>query len=328
MSPSTRPAVHYGMANVVVVGAGVIGLTAAHELAVAGHHVRLVADRPGVESVSGVAAAIWFPHDVGLDDSVWASAGVTFRRLADLADQPVTGVRMRRGTMLFRQSDPDLSWTSTVPGHRRLSESEVPAGATGVACTLPLVVTKLYLDWLRERILGLGASITTRRVATIEELLAQEPNCDAVVVAAGLRSGELLGDATVYPIRGQVVRLANPGLTEWIIDGANPGGITYVIPRDDDVVCGGTDDIGSYDETAHPDIEAAILERTADLVPALRGQPVLSRAAGLRPGRPTVRLEVVPGYQVPVIAAYGHGGAGFTLSWGDAATVVDLVGSV
>jgi D-amino-acid oxidase len=312
--------------RIVVVGAGVLGLTAAHELAAAGHRVRIVAERPADASVSGVAAAIWFPHDVGLDDSVWASADVTFRRLTALATEGATGVRMRKGIMLFRHSDPDLSWTTSVPGHRLLSGSEAPPGATGVECTLPLVVTNVYLDWLRARVLSLGVSITSQRVRDVDELLSDEPDCEAVVVAAGLGSGALLGDDDeVYPIRGQVVRVANPGLTDWVIDGGNPAGLTYVVPRDHDVVCGGTDDIGSYDETPHPDIEAAILERTADLVPALRGQPVLSRAAGLRPGRPTVRLEVVSGHRAPVIAAYGHGGAGFTLSWGDAATVVRLV---
>jgi D-amino-acid oxidase len=148
-----------------------------------------------------------------------------------------------------------------------------------------------------------------------------------VVVAAGIRSAALLGDDdTVFPIRGQVVRVANPGLTEWITDDDNPGGLTYIVPRDEDVVCGGTNDVGSWDETVHADVEAAILRRVEALVPALRGQPVLSRAAGLRPARPSVRVEAVAGHARPVFANYGHGGAGFTLSWGDAARIVRLVG--
>jgi D-amino-acid oxidase len=46
-----------------------------------------------------------------------------------------------------------------------------------------------------------------------------------VVIAAGIRGGELLGgDNRVYPIRGQIVRLANPGFIEWITDEDNPDG--------------------------------------------------------------------------------------------------------
>lgn len=310
-------------------GAGVVGLSAAHELAVAGHHVRIVADHDAVAGVSGVAAAIWFPHAVGLNDTVWASAAVTFRRLVELAHDPATGVRMRTGTMLFRSPDPDLSWTAGVPQHRHLPDTDVPVGATGIECTLPLTVTNVYLNWLRDRVVDLGVTVAARRVTSIDELLDGETGCDAIVVAAGLRSAQFLGDDhEVYPIRGQVVRLANPGLSEWIIDGENPAGLTYVVPRDGDVVCGGTDEIGSYDETVHPEAEAAILQRATDLVPALRGQPVLSRAAGLRPGRSTVRVEAVAGHRLPVFASYGHGGAGFTLSWGDAATIVALVGEL
>jgi D-amino-acid oxidase len=314
------------VSTVLVVGAGVVGLSAAHELAAAGHEVRMVADHDAVASVSGVAAAIWFPHDVQLNDQVWASSGVTFRRLVELAREPATGVRMRTGTMLFRHAEPDLSWTAAVPEHRLLPDSQVPVGATGVECTLPLAITNIYLDWLRRAVVDLGVTIGAGTVTSIDELVDAEPGCDAVVVAAGLRSATLLGDDDeVYPIRGQVVRLANPGLSDWIIDGQNPAGMTYVVPRDDDVVCGGTDEIGSYDETVHPEVEAAILQRAADLVPALRGQPILSRAAGLRPGRPTIRLEAVPGHPIPVFASYGHGGAGFTLSWGDAAAIVALI---
>jgi len=39
-----------------------------------------------------------------------------------------------------------------------------------------------------------------------------------------------------------------------------------------------------------------------------------------------VRLERVAGHAVPVIACYGHGGAGVTLSWGCAGAVAELAG--
>ena len=312
------------MRTIAIVGAGVIGLTAAHELALAGHQVRVRAEHDGAASVSGVAAAIWFPHDVPNNDRVLTSAGVTYRRLVELAAEPDTGVRMRSGRVLARHHDPDLSWTSALPTHRPLPSSRLPPGCTGIECTLPMVVTDVYLAWLRRVVMDLGVTITTGRVSTIDELCAAEPDVDGVVVAAGIRSARLLGDDDeVYPIRGQVVRLANPGLTDWILDDENPAGLTYVVPRDHDVVCGGTGDIGCWDETVDPGVEAAIRQRAEALVPELIGQPVLSRAVGLRPGRRDVRLEPVGGHSRPVFAAYGHGGAGFTLAWGDAAATVD-----
>ena len=313
------------MSRVAVVGAGVVGLTVAHELAAAGHRVVVLGAQGAAEGVSGVAAALWFPHAVDRSAEVLASARVTYERLVELAAAPDAGARLRRGRVLSRRESPDLSWTGAVPGHEAVPRDELPEGASGVRCTLPVVLPDVYLPWLRDAVVALGVELRREQVPAVDPLLAEH---DAVVVAAGLRSAALLGDdEEVFPVRGQVVRLANPGLTDWLLDEDNPAGLTYVVPRDTDVVCGGTGEVGSYDEAVHPEVEAAVLERLAALVPQLRGQPVLSRATGLRPARSSVRLEAVAGHGGPVYACYGHGGAGYTLSWGDAARVAALVGA-
>ncbi len=52
---------------------------------------------------------------------------------------------------------------------------------------------------------------------------------------------------------------------------------------------------------------------------------VLGQRVGLRPGRTEVRLEIeeLPGGRA-LIHDYGHGGRGFTLSWGCAEEVLKL----
>ncbi|MDQ0364502.1 FAD-dependent oxidoreductase [Catenuloplanes indicus] len=314
------------MGRIAVVGAGVIGLSIAYELAAAGHDVTVLADRDHTGAVSSVAAAIWFPHAVDAVPRVLESAELTRERLASLAARPETGVRLRTGTVLTRRPEPDLSWTSAVPVHRAATPDELPPGASGVTCELPVAVTGRYLNWLRAAVAARGVTFGHVTLGSVGEV---PPGFDVVVVAAGLRSGALLGgDDQVFPIRGQVVRLANPGLTRWLLDDDNPDGLTYVVPRDDDVVCGGTGDTGAWDETVDPAVERAILARAIALVPALAGAPIVSRAVGLRPARTSVRLEIIGGYPTPVIAAYGHGGSGFTLSWGEAARVRELVGTL
>jgi len=53
---------------------------------------------------------------------------------------------------------------------------------------------------------------------------------------------------------------------------------------------------------------------------------VLGHRVGLRPARPTVRLELDDSSSGhPTIHCYGHGGAGVTLSWGCADDVLQLV---
>lgn len=308
--------------RVTVVGAGVIGLSIAHELARAGDAVTLVADHPAIESVSAVAAAVWFPYRAGASPSmpVWLSRSLA--RFAELAAEESAGVDLREGTVVERLPGADRSWTAAVPDAREALPAELPVGApAGVRATVPVITGSQYLPWLVSRCAALGVRSVRRRVDSVDELAG---TADLVVLAAGLRSGELLDDDTMFPIRGQVVRVANPGLTTWFTDDDHPDGLTYVVARRTDVVCGGVAEVGSWELDADPAVERAILERTAALVPALAGQPVLSRAVGLRPGRGSVRLERVAGHAVPVIACYGHGGAGVTLSWGCAEAVADL----
>jgi D-amino-acid oxidase len=254
--------------------------------------------------------------------AVLAAASATFDRLVDLSRTPSTGVRLREGTVLLRTPDPDLSWTATVIDSR--PSSDAPPGTTGIRCSVPLVVTDVYLAWLHEQVSHLGVTFESQLLTSVDDVT----DCDVVVVAAGLASAPLLGDDdAVYPVRGQVVRVANPGLTDWVLDDDNPAGLTYVVPRDHDVVLGGTEEAHSWDETVNAQAEAEIIARATALVPALAGQPILSRAVGLRPARSTVRLELVPGHDRPVIACYGHGGSGFTLSWGSALEVARLIPS-
>ena len=308
--------------QVCIVGQGVMGLSIAHDFRLAGDAVTVVADRSATESVSAVAAALWFPFHSGASPSLSSWLLRSRVRFEQLAADPATGVDLRPGLVIERLPGTDRSWTQVNPDHREATPDELPPGAVaGVRATAPVITTPSYLAWLRRRCEELGVRFVERTVAGPNELADE---ADLVVIAAGLRSGDLLGDDALYPIRGQVVRLANPGITDWLSDDDNPAGLTYIIPRRDDIVCGGVEETGSWSTEVDAATERAILERATALLPALAGLPVLSRAAGLRPARKTIRLEYVAGHQVPVIACYGHGGSGFTLSWGCAEAVVEL----
>jgi D-amino-acid oxidase len=307
--------------NTVVVGGGVIGLTCALSLARAGHGVRLISADPVGETTSAVAAALWFPYRAAPADAVLRWSAVSLEVFTTLAADPATGVALLPGTVVHRGPDPDLAWAGAVAGCRPATTAELPPGApAGTRCTLPVVDMDRYLRWLESACREAGVDLVRGRVASLEEVAG-----DVVVVAAGLASGALLGDPTGVPVQGQVVRVADPGLTGWLLDEDHPDGLTYVVPRGHDVVCGGTDVEGADGTTPDPEVEQAILDRARALVPQLHGAPVLSRAVGRRPWRPEVRVERLTDAGRPVVACYGHGGAGVTMSWGCAADVVALV---
>ncbi|MGV8882552.1 MAG: FAD-dependent oxidoreductase [Rhodoglobus sp.] len=315
-------------ARITVVGAGVIGLSIAHDLAVAGHDVTVVADVDTLDTVSALAAALWFPYRSEVSPAATAMLERSLARFTALSTNSATGVLLREGVVVERAEEPDRSWAAMAPDATSVYLTLLPGGVpaeprifTGMRATLPLIVTPKYLAWLKAQVRRLGVTFESRTIASVDDV-----DADLVIVAAGLRGGELLGDdSSVYPVRGQVVRMSNPGLTEWITDVDDPSRTTYVFPREDDVVVGGVSTAGDWNLEIDPADEEGILARAFALVPELKGQEILSRAVGLRPARPTIRLEHVDGHAVPVIAAYGHGGAGVTLSWGTAERVALLV---
>jgi D-amino-acid oxidase len=302
------------MFDVVVVGAGVVGLTSAIRLREAGARVALVAADPPERTVSAVAAAVWYPTRTDPDPQVLAWAGETYDELARQAAAGVPGVVMRRTRMAVQPSD-DPWWAGVVPDyedHGRVWRF-----------TAPTVEMGPYLEWLVARLADGGVALERRRLRDLAEAVELAP---VVVNATGLAAGELCADAAVVPARGRVVLVANPGIETSVRDEHHPDGPAYVHPRSRDVVLGGTFEPGEWDTSPDPGVARAIVARCTELVPELAGAPVLGERAGLRPvrrGGPRVGADPdpLPG-GARLVHNYGHGGAGVTLSWGCAASVL------
>lgn len=315
--------------RVVVVGAGISGLCCARLLAQGGHEVTLVSADRLQRTTSYLAAAVWFPTAVGPPEAVARWGAATYDVLAAEAAAGVPGVVMRESLVLYRDAravQPPLpAWANAVGDVRPARPEELPPGYPyGLRFVVPLVEMPLYLPYLREQVLSAGARNAVRRVAALDDVLDLAP--EVIVNAAGMAAGALVGDETVFPVRGQIVRVTNPGLHLSVRDENHPGGRAYVHPRSKDCILGGTLEVGSWDTQPDPAETAAILDRCIDIAPQLAASRVLQSVVGLRPGRPEVRLELdrdlLP---VPVIHDYGHGGAGITLSWGCAQDVAALV---
>jgi D-amino-acid oxidase len=304
--------------RVVVVGAGVLGLTCAHRLVRAGYAVEVWSRDAVQDTTSAVAAALWYPYRALPEDAVTRWAAATYDMLAILSVRPETGVRLVRGRELFRTPRPDPWWAAAVPRLGRLLKPP-PGYADGYELAAPVVRMPTYLGWLLDELAAAGVGF---RVRTLDSLEPAAAGADVVVNCTGLGARSLVGDAELTGVRGQVVRVADPGLAGWTLDEEHPNGMVYVVPRGTDVVCGGTALDG--DERLDPDPEEAerILARCRAVVPELADAPVLGHAVGVRPVRTAVRLERVG----DVVHCYGHGGAGVTLSWGCADDVVRLVG--
>ncbi|GGL09350.1 FAD-dependent oxidoreductase [Mangrovihabitans endophyticus] len=294
-------------ADVVVVGGGIIGLTAAARLAQAGADVRLWSPAGPEHTVSWVAAAVWYPTRTDYDPRVLRWATATYREFARQAADGTPGVRLRPTRNLGPVAG--TPWWAPAAG-------DVTVGPAEVRFVAPCVEMDVYLPWLAGRVRAAGVPIVRRGLTRLDEALTQAP---VVVNATGLAAGRLCGDPAVYPARGQIALVPDPGLTESLRVTDGPG--TYVHPRGHDVVLGGTFEPGVWDTTVRAAVRDAIVARCVALVPALAGLPVLGDRVGLRPcrtGGPRVERRG------PVVHAYGHGGAGMTLSWGCADEITRL----
>jgi D-amino-acid oxidase len=307
------------MADVIVVGGGIIGLTAAVRLRERGADVTVWTPEGPERTVSAVAAAAWYPTRTGFDERVLGWAAATYDQFRRDAFAGAPGVLIRETRNLERSgATAEPWWAPAVRGVRYLP---IAAPWTReVRFQAPLVEMGTYLPWLRERLRALGARVVRRRIDRLEEALVEAP---VVVNATGLAAGALCGDPDVLPARGQIVLVANTGIFTSVRDEGEPG--TYVHPRTRDVVLGGTWQEGDWNTTPDPATRDAILERCVALVPELAGAPVVGEKVGLRPvrrGGPRVEAEKRSGGTV--VHAYGHGGAGMTLCWGCADEVAAL----
>jgi D-amino-acid oxidase len=307
----------------IIVGCGVSGLTTAILFQEAGWRTTIWTAAMPEDTVSSVAAAQWYPFRAYPQDKVLRWGELAYRVFAGLADDPRSGVYLRAGIELWRMPVPDPWWAVAVPGFGRCTAADLrPGYVDGYRFTVPIVEMPIYLQYLLARFVAAGGRVEMRTLDGLDEASGA---ADVVVNCSGLGAYSLVGDSSMAPIRGQIVRVRNPGLTEFILDEEPPEDVTYILPRTTDCILGGTTDAGIWDMSPDPDVAAAIVRRCVALEPRLANAEVLEHKVGLRPGRPTIRLEREDGTGgAPIIHNYGHGGAGVTLSWGCAEEALAL----
>ncbi|MEU9852752.1 FAD-dependent oxidoreductase [Streptomyces sp. NPDC047974] len=312
--------------DVIVVGGGVVGLTTAVTLAERGARVRVWARDPVEATTSAVAGALWWPYRIEPAEEAggWALESLeVYRELAAAPEE--TGVRWVPGVHADTRLDGLGTWAARVPGLRQLPPGEVPGPyATGLGARLPLIDMPVHLAWLRGRLEAAGGVVERRAAAGLEEPAAAAP---VVVNCAGLAARELVPDAGLRAVRGQLVLVENPGVEEWFTAAdAGAAETTYFFPQPGRLVLGGTAEEGAEGREPDAATAAGIVARCARIRPEIAGARVLGHRVGLRPARAGgVRVEAVrlPGGGL-LVHHYGHGGAGVTVAWGCARRAAEL----
>lgn len=305
------------MTDIVVIGAGLIGMLCARELAREGYAVRLLERGEAGRESSWAGGGILSPlYPWRYDDAVnvlarWSQGA--YPALADaLREESGVDPECTTSGLLILDQDEQavaLDWARRFEARleicdgQQVRELEPALGLdTGTGLWLPEVgqvrnprlvralrgaVLKAGVR-LEEQCTVTGLRIESGRVLGVETSGGFRP-AEKVVVAGGAWTAGLLADTgltlPVEPVRGQMLLFrADPGLLRHI--SLYQG--RYVIPRRDGrILVGSTLERVGFDKSitdpAREDLHRAALA----LVPKLADYPLEHQWAGLRPGSPT-----------------------------------------
>jgi glycine oxidase len=288
--------------DVAVVGGGVIGLAIALRAAERGlRTVLLERDRIGA-GASGVAAGMLAPvSEAEVGNATDVEGGVAAAALWPAFAEELGVPLHARGTLIVaRDRDQAEALDREHAFRTRLglrAERLLPSAARRLEPALaPTVRLALHVpdDQAVDPRAVLAALAEAARVAGVEIREGTRVtdvagvDADRVVVAAGAWSADL-ADVPVRPVKGQVLRLRDPGhttgapLLERVLrfDGG------YLVPRGDGrYVLGATVEERGFDTTVTAGGVYELLRDATELVPGVSELVVEELSAGLRPGSP------------------------------------------
>src|SRR5438067_9691666 len=112
----------------VVVGAGVVGLSAAIRLLEDGADVRVVAREHTPSTTSDVAAAVYFPYRAGPPERVLLWARESLGVFRALAKDEATGVALMPIVEPVPRAEAGPWWAGMVDRYHRAAPAELPPG--------------------------------------------------------------------------------------------------------------------------------------------------------------------------------------------------------
>ncbi|MGB9429874.1 MAG: glycine oxidase ThiO [Gammaproteobacteria bacterium] len=341
--------------DVIVVGAGIIGMLSARELAASGLSVMLVERGKAGREASRAAAGILSPM------YPWeAPAPINALARWSQAHYPVLTDELRRGSGINPQwtvsgllcpdaaSTAARAWAET-GGHTldQLDEKQTrqlePALANNIQTSLFVpdvahVHVPRLMRALRETVLNEGiplredAEVTAllRRGKRIEGVrtATEELHAGYVVVACGAWSGQLAAESgthiPVEPVSGQLIEFDGPpGLVRRILyDGKH-----YLFARrSGQIVVGSTREKAGFDRALTQTALAELTTVAERLLPVLKGVKPKRHWSGLRPGsadgRPYIGASPV---RDGLYFNTGHDGEGITLAPASARLLADIL---
>lgn len=344
------------MAKVVVIGAGVSGLSVAYALLeLYGNQIKDLTivgkETPGSfhahDYTSPWAGANWESFARCEDHAQIQRDRITYERFTKLAaERPESGVKEYKLKMITKKSS-ETPWfvqEKFVRDLETITDDELryrnldPTEYTGFQFTTFTVTPSTYKFWLIGEIKKLGGKIRqVPKIDVIEDipiLMGYVP--DLIINATGLGAGKILKNyepqevKKVFPLKGQIVQIYEDMPFQIIIDDLpkDDQPLSYqflnMFPRGDGgCIIGGIAKKNDWSNTVDPELSKRIVAICQRHTPELKTATVYHSYVALRPGREGgVRVEYsefnLPKQQgkLKVVHNYGIAGAGYQASYG------------
>lgn len=238
--------------DVAVLGAGVMGLTAATRLLELGLRVTVYADRAPAETTSAKAGGQWAASVMEFAGKEQELAGILSTAYTDfrscigrgfgISERPNYSARPTSGLEVVRTLVPSL-----LPEPIRLERMPFAGhSGPGFEYRTLLVEPPVFLSRLEADLRAGGVRFLRQRFADPADVLTSVPE-DVVVNCTGLGAKVLWDDAAMMPVTGHLAMLPAQPALQYLY-----GGNGYLFPRADHVVIGGTVDPDVDDETPDP----------------------------------------------------------------------------
>ncbi|CAF1053034.1 unnamed protein product [Rotaria sordida] len=334
--------------RITIVGAGIIGLTTACTLLkeyATNENLQLtiISEKFTPETTGDISAGYWEPYGLKtIDERILRWAGYTYNIfLSEFFSIKAScgGIMKVTSYRLYgfngQNKDNNINNTekpkfSELVRHFRLLDQHELETFDHLKPTSGFVMSSIVVEvskYLPQLLRFLSQDNRVKFIKKkIHSLIELKDKADVIINCTGLASRYLVGDQTVRPARGQVIRVYAP----WIKSAYSfdtDEGFGYVVPQSDRVVLGGTFQLNDWNTKVDENDTRKILRMCAKALPALEQIHSGRVDVGLRPYRDDgVRLEhekTIDG--INVVHCYGHSGAGVTVSWGCAKDVVDIV---
>jgi len=309
------------MDDVVIVGAGLIGLALARELALRGAGVRILDTGEPGRQASWAAAGMLAPLSEGLDGPLYDLCAASLERFPAFVDE----LRQETGLDAHLRGEGFLAPAYDDAGVAALEARVSAAREHGYDATMLTRGQAIHLEpalapvaaaahFAREasvdnRLLGraLRASVerlgvrveqgtpwvrlaaTQRRLSGVETATGFVP-ASVVVNAAGAWAGSLEGvpeaaRVPVRPVKGQMLALEMPA--DIIRHTIYAERVAYFVPRDDGrLIVGATVEHVGFDTRVTAAGVSGLLDAALRIAPALGDLSIVETWAGLRPGTP------------------------------------------